>query len=564
MITPLREKEAAAWAGEFAQYVAALKRYFQIGDRRLPPLTFVVFEKANDFDRYRPLGADGKPQAVGAFFLRHGSWSIAGAGGSALPREMRRDIFHEAVHWFLGAAATPNPVWLEEGLAEVFSTFELVNGQAEWGKEIPSHAALLRAQGLMPMEKLLFTGREELFGRDLTHTGIVYAQSWAFAHYLIFGRHDIPPQALFVYAELSAKPIGPDEAFRQAFGKSYGAIGQELARYVAGGAYLVRRMPAADFEVPQMSAAKPIEVEDALARLAFSSRRLEQAETHARAAVVAAADDPRGHEILGLIAMRRNDIKPALQAFAQAAKFGSQDPQIYFEIALAEQNAAAGVGDDEPSMSPESARRVADLYQKAISLHPGYKTAYQNLSGVIGLAEPWGAKDRELLESGSKRWPSDAMITVGLAVLSHRSGDLAAAKAQLDRALSSDSFGDSRARSFARRLAEDWEQQEVIDGMNALIADQKYAQALTLSETWLKRGVSVSLRTQLLGMQASLRETLAYGQIDEALRNKRWSEARRLITEMLAGDTSAVLKDEVRRALSDLDRQGLGLEAAQK
>ena len=52
---------------------------------------------------------------------------------------MRRTIFHEGVHWFLSGTKTRNPVWLDEGLAEVFSTFRAEKDRAAWGQAIPEH-----------------------------------------------------------------------------------------------------------------------------------------------------------------------------------------------------------------------------------------------------------------------------------------------------------------------------------------------------------------------------------------------------------------------------------------
>eukprot|EP01035_Chromulina_nebulosa_P008949 gene8949-12095_t len=129
IFTTLGEREAAEWAGEFSQFVAALRSYFAVGDRPLPPLTMVLFARDRDFEKYRPLDAKGKPQPVAGFFGRHETWSVAGLGGGSISQELRHTIFHEGVHWFLSTAETPTPVWLEEGLAEVFATFEISKGQ---------------------------------------------------------------------------------------------------------------------------------------------------------------------------------------------------------------------------------------------------------------------------------------------------------------------------------------------------------------------------------------------------------------------------------------------------
>ncbi|MCX6953977.1 MAG: DUF1570 domain-containing protein [Verrucomicrobia bacterium] len=558
VLTPLRKDEAVAWAAEFAQYVAALRNYFKAEDRKLPPLTFVVFAREVDFDGYRPVGPDGRTKQVGAFFVRHETWAVAGTGGTRLPVQMRRTIFHEGVHWFMSTADVPNPIWLEEGLAEVFSTFEINEGRAEWGQSIEDHVRLLRSQGLMPLERLLFTGREELFGTDLSHTGKVYAQSWAYAHYLVFGVHKIAPTAITDYGAFTQSGVGPAEAFRQAFGKPYREMDDELKRYIGSGNYYLNRMPLVAFSPPRIEDATRFEVQDGLARLALGARRAELAATHGRAAVTANPADPRGHEVLGLALKQLGDQPGALAEFALADERGTTDAQVHFDLAVAEQRNPA-----EP-LRPSSARRVANRYIRAVTLFPRIRSAYQNLAGVVGLAEPVGPEDRRVLEAGKKMWPDDAQIEVGLAILTHRAGDPAAARAQLDRVLAGQAADAAPARAFARRLLDGWEQQEIVTEINRLASAQKLAEALAYADERLARGVSPANRPQLLTMKATLTEGLTAQKIDQALRGRRWAEARRLLTESLQGEGPAAMKAQARRTLDDLDRQGLGLEPAEK
>ncbi|MCX6953978.1 MAG: hypothetical protein NTV51_17660 [Verrucomicrobia bacterium] len=565
VVTSLRQKEAVAWAGEFAQYVAALRSYFKAEDRRLAPLTLVVFARERDFKEYRPLRADGKTEEVAAFFLRHESWSVAGVGGTVLPVEMRHTIFHEGVHWFLSTAEVPNPVWHEEGLAEVFSSFEVAEGRAKWGKLHEPHVVLLRREGLMPLERLLRTGREELFGKDIGHTGKVYAQSWVFAHYLIFGVHQIPPTALADYATHTQGGLAPDEAFRRAFGKTYREMDEDLKRYIGGGGtYKLSQVPLAAYAPPRVEPASRLDVEDGLGRLALGARRWELAAGHARTAIAAGADDPRGHEVLALALKELGRGREALGAFARAEELGSRDAQVPFELALAEQNDGADAMGANLSPGAAVVRRTADRYERAIAIHPRFLVAYQNLAGLMEVLEPVDPEDRRVLEAGKKMWPNDAAIEVGLALLTRRGGDRPAARVRLERVLASTSSDGATARAFARRVAEGWEHQEVFDEIERLHSGEKYSEALALVEQRLAAGVRSDIRVQLVAMQSSLRDAITGQKIDRALRAQQWVEARRLIVAVLAGDSSSGLKSQVGRILADLDRQSLGLESPGK
>jgi tetratricopeptide (TPR) repeat protein len=559
VVTSLREKEALKWATEFSQYVAALRAYFQQEQRVLTPLTFVVFARERDFEQYRPLGADGRPQEVAGFFLQRGAWAVAGLGGTQVREELRRTIFHEGVHWFLSGREQPNPVWIEEGLAEVFSTFSVVKHNAEWGRAIDEHIRLLRQQGLLPLPRLLQTGHEDLFGRDLEHTSMVYAQSWAFVHFLIFGRQDLAHGALARYAQLSATAMDPDEAFRQGFGKTYAEMERELQRYIETGKYFLRSRPLAEFTPPTAEPATPVVVADALARLALAGRRWAVAATQARAAITAAPDDPRGHDLLGIALSEAGDAAGARQEFENAIAHGSRSAQSYFDLAVEEQNAFAK-GDGDGTMSPEAARRIANRYEQAINLYPRFHVAYQNLAGVVGVAEPWGEQDRRFLALGRRLWPDDAMIAVGEAILARRAGELAVARAELDRVLASTSGDGREARAFARRLDGNWEQQDVISELNRLIEAAKYPEAVAFIDTQLNKGVSTTVRAQLVSMRGPLSSNVAWQGIGRAMEAGEWGEARRALNALLDGEAPAAMKTQARRTLADLDRQRLGLE----
>lgn len=561
VVTPLKEKEAVAWTNDFAQYVAALRDYFKAGDlRHLPPLIFVVFGRERDFEGYRPLGLDGKPEPVSGFFNRRESWSVAGAHGTVLPNQMRRSIFHEGVHWFLSGTEPHNPVWLEEGLAEVFSTFEVSGGQAMWGRSIEAHVALLR-RGMMPLERLLFTGREELFGQDTKRTGLVYAQSWAFAHYLIFGRHEISAKGISDYAALSLTPIKPDEAFHRAFGKNYGEMEADLKQYIGGGTYLMRRVPLAPFVAPRVEPASALEMEDALGRLALAARRWALAAKHARAVIAAGPGDPRGHELLGFALKESGDTPGALAALTRAEELGSKDAQVYFELGVAEQSDGANPLGELLPLAPAVARRVVDRYKRAIALHPRFQQAYDNIAGVMESAERWGPEDSAVLEAGRRNWPHDASIGVGFAIMARRSGDTARALTLLEKIIGGDAGDASVARAFARRLRDGWQQQDLSETINRLIAEEKFDEVVALVEQELEKGAPAAVRAQLVALLPAIREGVTGKKIERALKEQRWVEARRLITEVLAGESSSAMRTQAQRALADLDRNRLGLEA---
>jgi hypothetical protein len=552
LVTSLNEKEAVTWAAEFSQYVAALRDLFHF-KRPLPPLTIVVFARDRAFEEYRPLNEEKKPEQVAGFFWRDQSWAVAGLAGANATEETRRTIFHEGVHWFLSAFDRPNPIWVEEGLAEVFSTFSVTKTKAEWGRAIPEHVTLLSEERQLRVDQLLAVGRSELFRDDSLHTGIVYAQSWATVHFLLYGdSKEIPRNALFDFLKLSQTETSMETAFRKAFQSNYPTFDRLLNSYLHGGRYYIRSTALAALVPMKAEPAPPLEVAQALGRLAFAARRWEKAATFARNTVQLAPEDPRGYVLLGMTQKALGDEAGATTAFATAAAKGSQDFRPYFELAFATQRGATDDTGEASGLKPEDARAMVENYERAILLSPRFVTSYQNLAGVIGLAEPM-PHDRKFLELGEKIYPHDGVIRVGLAILTERSGDRAAARKLVDE-IEQDTEQPARVRAYARKYAEGWAEQEVAAHLDTLMEEKKYAAALDYLEQQSKEA-SMHLRTNLANLRPQIKGALRSEEIAEAFDNRRWDDARRLLNDTIASpDLPILLRRQAQRSLDELNR----------
>ena len=561
VITTASPKEATTWAMEFTQYIAALRSFFGNSRAELPALTIVVFSRVGDFQRYLPLFAPGgKPQPVGGFFARHESWAVVGVP-AWVSDETRRAIFHEGVHWFLSASHTRNPIWLEEGLAEVFSTFHAEKDTAEWGRSIDDHVRLLRAVALPPLEKLLHTAQSELFGDDRARTGIVYAESWAFVHFLMFGKHDIPRNGISRYLEEISSGTNPDEAFRKIFGRTYAEMDLLLRAYLGDGRYYIGKQPLARGVTPSVQPATAVDVENALGRLAIAGKRTAQAMTHAGAAMVAVPADPRGHELFALALQATGDAAGALVEFKAAIERGSNEFQPYFEAASAAHKAAIA---ERSHLTSAEARTIANGYQRAIRYYPRFLASYENLAGIIGLAEPVGEEDRKVLELGQRLYPESPIILLGLAQLARRGGDGAGALAILDRVLASRHGLSAEGAEFAHRLDIGWKCEDITRRVDELGRVGEFSEAIALLDAKLATDVDSELRLRLTPVREQLEVALLSQQVKAALDRRQWTEARRDLGRLLESSAPPAMKNQARRTLADLDQRKLGLEPDRK
>lgn len=557
VITPLREKEALAWAGEFSQFVAALQDFIAVNPKRLPKLTMVLFARERDFARFKPLREDGKPMEIAGFFSRRPSWAVAGLAGTRLSEETRTTIFHEGTHWFLSAFELPNPVWLEEGLAEVFSTFAIEGKNFSWGRPIELHVQALRLLPQMPMEQLLFLSQDSLHGSGdeaELRTGIAYAQSWAFVHYLIFGQREVPKGALVEYVK-RLRTMHPDEAFRSALGGTYAEVGKKLGEYLHTGKYYVAKQPLRAVAELKAEPASAVEVEDALARLRMAGGRHKEARENVERAIAAAPENPRGYELQGELALELDDATAAQAAFRKAVEKGSTDFRPYFELARAE-HAAAGEDDGSVSgLTPEKARGIANRYERAINLNPRHLPAYQGLAGLVELVPAGNVEDGRFLELGLRLFPGDGMIRLGLATLAKREGNAERARELLKSVLDGTTPQPPHVTAYARRIDASWMQRDVFGRIEELANAKKFKEAVAVIDEQVAAGVDIVTRQRLQKAREDMQAAVWVEEAREAMGERRWDDAREKFNAVLESNASPFLKGQVRRQIEQMERR---------
>ena len=110
------------------------------------------------------------------------------------------------------------PVWLTEGLAEYYSTFDGLRGgnRASIGEPITSHLMSLRSDWMKLDELRSLQIDSPQYDED-ERRSLLYAESWALVHYLL---HGTPPQRDHLEKYLSAIESGTsaEEAWSRIFG----------------------------------------------------------------------------------------------------------------------------------------------------------------------------------------------------------------------------------------------------------------------------------------------------------------------------------------------------------
>jgi len=148
-------------------------------------------------------------------------------------------IFHEYTHLVTSLTPREWPIWLKEGLAELYSSFDVKENKVTLGAPISHHVMLLRENKFIPLPTLMGVQRDSPIYNEREKRGIFYAQSWALCHYLMFGDKNARQPQMVEYVKLINQGVGADRAFTQALKSDTAAVEKELRRYIGNSSYTV-------------------------------------------------------------------------------------------------------------------------------------------------------------------------------------------------------------------------------------------------------------------------------------------------------------------------------------
>ncbi len=199
------------------------------------PTTVYVFKDGNAFRPFKPK-VDGKirEQVSGYFLMRPEGNYVALAADSSRSSEGHQVIYHEYIHFLTRSRSQGLPMWLNEGLAEFYSTFDIRDDgkTIRIGAPIPGHVMRLRDGALIPLATLLAVDRRSAYYKGGLKTLQFYAQSWLLTHFLMLGNEGKYRSQIGAYVTSVAKGTDVRTAFEKAFGIGLEAADKELWTYL--------------------------------------------------------------------------------------------------------------------------------------------------------------------------------------------------------------------------------------------------------------------------------------------------------------------------------------------
>ncbi len=456
----------------------------------------------------------------GNFLAIQSSWWLGGA------------IYHEYLHYFLANNLPRVPVWLNEGIAELYSNFSVRDQEASYGGPVRHHIEVLRSQPLIPLEQLFTVTTDSETYNESERKGLFYAQSWALTHYLMMGRLELTPK-LTEFLERTGKGEEPDAAFQAAFATSYEAMLEQLKAYLD------------EWRFPWVS----IRFEDLDVNLDAETRELSRAETlthlgilllhadpekpdgpaeHFRSAIALQPELAIAHRGMGVFHDEAGDRKAALESLSEAARLDPGDDLTLFLRAKLLLDATIESSDGAAPRDLSRLPEVKRLLKKATELNPERGDSFR-LLGLALTMEGNCDEGPQVLKQAWNLMPSEMSIPANLAGLLGICGETESANYIVETFL--EPYVDTNEVKEVKQLVGAGELESELAAARELAMQGQEAEAEKKLESLLARVEEPELRSRIETSLAQVRKALFIRsfntRFDEAVEASRSDEPER-------------------------------------
>ncbi|HYN21184.1 MAG TPA: tetratricopeptide repeat protein [Thermoanaerobaculia bacterium] len=419
------------------------------------------------------------------------------------------------------------PLWLHEGIGELYSSFSTSGGKARIGIPVVEHMHWLGDQPLMPLADLLNLGAESRDYNEGSRRGVFYAQSWALTHYLLVGSEARRQQAPRFFQALK-RGESATEAFRSSFGEM-AVLEKELQIYVRRRIFQYREIPVGPVAGESAAAASRLPRPELFARLGLLLAYVDPslapaADEHFRAALAEQPENGAALTGLGVLAEQAGRPEEAHPYLRRAAAAAPDDFLIQY---------LHGDRELEQAPDPEAVRRAREALSRAVAIRPAFGDAWARLAFATGLAGTLRPEDLAPFETAHRLLPARMDVAFNLMLAYARSGQKRKAEEIIDTVIAAHG---TPAEAERARVA--WAN-EVHAEAERLLQAEKLEEALPILEEAAKAG-NAEQRARLGDRIAEIKRIIAYNRFAE-----RYNEALDLSRKMRDKEAIAILKDLV-------------------
>ena len=328
------------------------------------PLRVVNFRSAEEYEAYRL-----RPNSDAYYASAGGRDYIVLPGGGPSDKAVPvRIAAHEYWHFVEHTVALRLPPWLNEGLAELFSTVRLSNHDGRLGSELGGHIRILRSRAWIPLANLMALTDESPLRQQRYTSEVFYAESWALSHMLMLS--PVYAQRFRTVLERLASGIPGSEVLQSVYGKPLDGIARDLRQWIERGRDALVVLPgvAADAVAIEVTDVSNFSIHTLLADLVANIGKRDRAEALYRELAGEAPDDASVAAALAILSVEKNDLEEARRQWTRALARGLADAEACYRFAKLAEDAG---------FAPAEVRAALE---RAVALQPGFDDALFNLA----------------------------------------------------------------------------------------------------------------------------------------------------------------------------------------
>ncbi len=384
------EKELRDVATKLEQFRETFRIIFKNMNLNSPTETnVVVFRSSSSYRPFKPKRPDGKPDdGIAGYFQPGEARNYITLSTEGSREDTYGTIFHEYVHYLMDTnlGRSKIPAWFNEGIAEYYQTFRIVDDQKVYLGDLQNgHLSLMNNAKLIPFKDFLNVTNYSLAGGGHSRS-IFYAQAWAFIHFLIHGNNGVNSDGLNKYVSLLQRNIDEEKAFREAFSTDYASMERDLQKYLKKNSYVgtvfdLGKKLTFDTE---MSAA-PVSEADAnayLGDLLYHGQEYTSAEKYLNRALEIEPGSSFAQTSLGLVKMRQRNFAEAKKLLESAIAAPTADHYTHYSYAQVVSRESTDEFGYVKSFPESDFKSMKASLKRSIELKPDFAESYRLLAWV--------------------------------------------------------------------------------------------------------------------------------------------------------------------------------------
>ena len=416
------------------------------------PTTVIVFRDDASFTPFKPL-YQGRPIDLAGFFQPGDDVNYIALSLDPDNRDPFSTAFHEYVHLHLRDNVPGVPLWLNEGLAELYGSLQFTGNDALLGAPLSHYIRLLREKELLPLSTLFSIGTNSPHYNEQDKTGVFYGESWALVHYLMLGENGRQEQ-FRRFLQQVGRGENAAKAIEDSFGVSLATLEQDLKTYVRRGDFTAQRVAVdnpqtyASYTAIQRSTLSEGEANHYLGDLLLHTGRDKEAEQFFKQAIALDPGFIPPYASLGSMYVHQRRYAEA-KKYLQKATTTPQSYLIHYYHAFVLSREGIAPDGRIKEYSKENAAAIREQLLRATKLAPNFAPAHHLLALVDFVTDEHLDEALEMAQKARQLAPDKSSYSLLLAEIYRQRSDPASAR-QILEPLTRDS--DQSVRNEAKDL----------------------------------------------------------------------------------------------------------------